>query len=194
MKAQIQLLAVASVLALATGPARGGGIVINSPNKALHSPASVTHDLACVTLKSRTVKPPCTSPVFGVPVHPYCYPGPLYTGVYRPFAYVVDDVEPRRPVNTQEWDFYQSGRDWGQDLRRAVTTWETFVYHVKSYIAKAAPALRAEFRRGFIESYGLNAEAAFDKAMQTAVAAAQPIPSSGPKVIVVAPKTSPASD
>jgi len=76
----------------------------------------------------------------------------------------------------------QLGTDWGQDLRREIVTWGQFVQYLRATILTAAAAARDEFRRGFIASYGLNAEAAFDQALRQA---------SGPKIITMPPPPAP---
>ena len=57
-------------------------------------------------------------------------------------------------------------------------TWEQFVDYVRGYIVAATPAAQADFRESFIDSYGINGAAAYDKAASQAIGSAQ-----GPKVI-----------
>jgi hypothetical protein len=52
-------------------------------------------------------------------------------------------------------------------LRQEIVPWEQFVSYVKS-LAGASAEARDEFRRGFASTYGSNAEAAFNKAMEAA--------------------------
>lgn len=76
----------------------------------------------------------------------------------------------------------QLGTDWGQDLRREIVTWGQFVQYLRATVLTASAAARDEFRQGFIASYGLNAEAAFDEALRQA---------SGPKIITMPPSPAP---
>jgi hypothetical protein len=57
------------------------------------------------------------------------------------------------------------GRDWGQDLRRDVASFEDFAACLKQKIFSAPESLREEFRAGFSRGYGPRAEQAFQKAM-----------------------------
>jgi hypothetical protein len=82
--------------------------------------------------------------------------------------------------------YAEVGRQWGQDLRRDVTTWEQFVDYLRIYIIGALPVAQAEFRETFIASYGVNGAAAYDKAAEQAAPAASSSTSSssqGPKII-----------
>jgi hypothetical protein len=60
--------------------------------------------------------------------------------------------------------YNELGAAWGQDLRRDIVTWNQFVAYLKAYIVTATPASQADFRAGFINGYGINAVAAYDKA------------------------------
>ena len=75
------------------------------------------------------------------------------------------------------------GTAWGQDLRRDIVTWDQFVAYVRAYIIIAAPAAQADFREGFIASYGLNGAAAYDKGAKDAAGPT----STGPKIINMQP-------
>jgi len=75
------------------------------------------------------------------------------------------------------------GWGWGQDLRRDIVTWDQFVAHLRTYIVTAPPAAQADFREGFISSYGVNGAAAYDKA----AAQAAGTPAQKPKVINMPP-------
>ncbi len=60
------------------------------------------------------------------------------------------------------------GHDWAKDLRDDVATREQFVTYLRTNLCKSSTSEYTEFRRGFIAAYGINGEAAFDKAYQEA--------------------------
>ncbi len=94
----------------------------------------------------------------------YYWPGPPPP----PDAYEDDwQFAPDNGLYTSPAD-YERGREWGQDLRREIVSWEVFVEFLRANIVGASPVVFSEFRRGFIVGYGENALAAFDKAMQQA--------------------------
>ncbi len=64
--------------------------------------------------------------------------------------------------------FEQLGHDWARDLRQDIVTWETFVEFVNKSVLHAFSQDREQFRRGFVGTYGMNADAAWDKALQDA--------------------------
>jgi hypothetical protein len=49
-----------------------------------------------------------------------------------------------------------------------VVTWDQFVAYFRANVLNASPVVFSEFRRGFVDAYGANAAAAFDKAVQNA--------------------------
>jgi len=69
--------------------------------------------------------------------------------------------------------YEQLGRNWGQDLRQEIVSWDQFVAHMES-LSGASPEARDEFRRGFASTYGSNADAAFNKALEAAQVTAPP--------------------
>lgn len=90
------------------------------------------------------------------------YGGVNYVGDLESNAdYVSEDVS--RTASGPS-TFFAKGRDWGQDLRRDVVSWAQFVQYMKTEIVNAVPWMQDEFRRGFVEAYGTNGEAAFEKA------------------------------
>lgn len=60
------------------------------------------------------------------------------------------------------------GRDWGQDLRRDVVTFDQFIAFVAERIAGAPELLLHRFREGFETGYGQHAYEAFQKALDAA--------------------------
>lgn len=76
-------------------------------------------------------------------------------------------------TTAQEWrqqlrGFEQLGYDWGRDVRREIASWESFVDYIKSNLLNAFSSDRDHFKRGFLSAYGVNAEAAWDKAWNEA--------------------------
>jgi hypothetical protein len=87
-------------------------------------------------------------------------------------------------IETSEYS--DLGLSWGQDLRREVATWNQFVAYLKAYIVTAPASAQADFREAFIDAYGLNGAAAYDKAAAQA-AGSPPPPPPGPKIITYPP-------
>jgi hypothetical protein len=135
---------------------------------------------------------------FGGVAYPWIYP---YYGTYAgyaPDAYyndtsdaannppppsTVSDQATSSPSSPSGPNDYQLGTQWAQDLRRDIVIWDGFVNYVRSNILTALPSDEAEFRKGFISAYGINAEAAFNKAAEQA---GEVIPK-GPKIIYMGP-------
>jgi|ERR1051326_3910110 hypothetical protein len=113
-------------------------------------------------------------PAYSYPAYPYayCYSYPAYYPTYSYGAtysyYPSSSYSSSYASPPAKVDYWQLGHDWGQDLRQEVVGRDQFVDYVKAYIANARGSDRGEFRRGFITGYGVNAEAAFDKAMRQA--------------------------
>ena len=72
------------------------------------------------------------------------------------------------PAYPDPSSYYQLGHDWAQDLRRNAVSWDQFVSYLNAYIVTATDSYREEFRHGFLDGYGINAAAAFDRALQQA--------------------------
>ncbi len=98
----------------------------------------------------------------------------------EPSAVPATVYPPARPVSI----YRQYGSEWAQDLRRDIVTWDQFVQYMKAYILTSSADARDEFRQGFIASYGTNAVAAFDKAMEQATEAV----SKGAKIVDMPPR------
>ena len=109
---------------------------------------------------------------------PVYYPSPMvYYPRYEPYY-----VEPQRvvvvretsyapapaPVMESEASYARLGRDWAHDLRNEVATWDQFVNYLRANLVRGPSSAYAEFRSGFLAAYGVNAEAAFNKAYQEA--------------------------
>ncbi len=89
-------------------------------------------------------------------------------------------VEPRGVVVVQEPvyvsacpqvpcdNFYATGRDWARDLRDDAVTRDQFIVFLRSHIVRTSTYNYEEFRRGFIEGYGIHGERAFDMAFRDA--------------------------
>jgi hypothetical protein len=73
-----------------------------------------------------------------------------------------------RYEKSYEDEYWKLGRDWGQDLRRDVVTFEHFVAFVGKKIVTAPESLRRQFRDGFIAGYGQHGAEAFEKAFDAA--------------------------
>jgi hypothetical protein len=137
---------------------------------------------------------PCWYPVYtAYPYYNYL-PAPIYDNAYYGYdsSYVPPvvagsgDTTPYDSNSAQAAPNYNElGTAWGQDLRREIVTWDQFVAYLKAYSVTAPPAGQADFRDGFIDGYGINAGAAYDKA---AAQAAGTTPQ-GPKVINMPPKS-----
>jgi hypothetical protein len=76
------------------------------------------------------------------------------------------------PTRSPATEYHQLGRDWAQDLRREIITWEKFVAYVKSFVIQASSTARDDFKKGFATGYGVNAEEAIAKAFTQASAPA----------------------
>ena len=64
--------------------------------------------------------------------------------------------------------YSRQGHDWAKDLRDDVVTRDEFINYLRSNIVNASSSNFSEFRNGFITAYGVNGDAAFDKAFQKA--------------------------
>lgn len=64
--------------------------------------------------------------------------------------------------------FYQLGHDWAKDLRNDIATFDQFVTYLKANVSRADTRDYNDFRDGFVSTYGVNGQAAFDKAFQQA--------------------------
>ncbi|MDD2706981.1 MAG: DUF6515 family protein [Verrucomicrobiae bacterium] len=64
--------------------------------------------------------------------------------------------------------FQQLGHDWAKDLRGEVATWQQFVDYLKANLVSAPSGNSEEFRKGFVTAYGINGDAAFEKAFRQA--------------------------
>jgi hypothetical protein len=62
--------------------------------------------------------------------------------------------------------FYQLGHDWAKDLRSDIATWDQFITYLKANVSRADVRDYNDFRDGFVATYGVNGQAAFDKAFQ----------------------------
>lgn len=88
-------------------------------------------------------------------------------GAYEP-SY---DMSSTYGGSAYESNDYERGRDWGQDLRRDIVTWEQFVAYLRDFRARSTTAAREDFHRGFVAGYGARGKEAFDKALKDAQAA-----------------------
>ena len=110
---------------------------------------------------------------FGYPYSAYAY-GSTYTfmagsvGLNSTVAYTSESQTSAQPEKSYENDYWQRGRDWGQDLRRDVVTFDQFIAFVAQRIAGAPEAFQQRFREGFQVGYGQHADEAFLKAMDIA--------------------------
>jgi hypothetical protein len=121
---------------------------------------------------------PCWYPVYTS--YPYYYDVPLaptYDSGYSSTSSYVPSVE--GDGSEAPSGYANVGHQWGQDLRREIATWDQFVDYVRGYIIGATPAAQADFREAFIDSYGINGAAAYDKAAEQAARST----GQGPKVI-----------
>jgi len=124
---------------------------------------------------------PCWYPVYTE--YPYYYAAPV-SSTYYGNGYSTDSgyIPLAEQSDAQTASGYDEvGRQWGQDLRREIGTWEQFVDYLRTYIINAAPGAQADFREAFIASYGINGAAAYDKAADQA--AQTSLSSQGPKII-----------
>ncbi len=108
----------------------------------------------------------------------YQYPDYSYSATPPPVYYYDGAYSYQQPAQPQDNRSYLVlGHDWGKDLRLETVTWDWFVQYLRAYVINAPPGVRDDFRRGFLNGYGENADAALDKAMQQA---AQPPPGNIP--------------
>ena len=77
-------------------------------------------------------------------------------------------VRPAPEIIPEAPSSFQLGHDWAKDLRDDVASREQFVSYLRMNLCKSSTGEYSEFRRGFIATYGVNGEAAFDKAYQEA--------------------------
>lgn len=125
---------------------------------------------------------PCWYPVYTA--YPYYYDVPLaptYDSGYSSTSSYVPSVE--GDGSDAPSSYADTGRQWAQDLRREVVTWDQYVDYVRGYIVAAPPAAQADFREAFIASYGINGAAAYDKAAEQAAGPS----AQGPKIINMQP-------
>ena len=128
---------------------------------------------------------------YSYPVNPYpYYSAPYYPNYYRPgySPYTVYDLGGSTPAapaagpagggagtaSAPALTYYQIGHNWGQDLRQDIASWDQFRDFMKKSLANVSNAARDDFRRGFVDSYGTNGSAAFDKALDQAGLAVPP--------------------
>ncbi len=120
-----------------------------------------------------------TRPYVSYAPYPYYYPYPPQNVVVVPQAPPSSESvasqqttavqpTPTPPPATAENSYYRVGRDWAKDLREDIATRDQFINYLKANIIRASTENYSEFRKGFIATYGVNAEAAFDKAYQQA--------------------------
>jgi len=64
--------------------------------------------------------------------------------------------------------FYQLGHDWGRDLRDDVANRNQLVRFIRSNLLGVPSDEVTDFRNGFVSAYGVNGEAAFDRAYHQA--------------------------
>ena len=67
-------------------------------------------------------------------------------------------------VIAPEPSYARLGRNWALDLRNEVVAWPQFVAWLRENLVRAPSGAYADFRAGFLAAYGVNAEAAFNKA------------------------------
>ncbi|MCC7519036.1 MAG: hypothetical protein IT578_07620 [Verrucomicrobiae bacterium] len=119
-------------------------------------------------------------PIYAPPpfARPWCGSVRMPRAVYYP-AYPSYYLAPERVVIARETSYAPApaptvaetapgwsalGRNWAFDLRNEVATWEQFVSWLRNNLVRAPSNAYAEFRGGFLAAYGVNAEAAFNKA------------------------------
>jgi hypothetical protein len=112
---------------------------------------------------------------YGYPVYYSSYPiygyAPAYSdssGGYQSDSRMRSSNDEQEYDKSYEDDYWRLGRDWGQDLRRDVASFEDFMAFVKKRISPAPESLRDQFRLGFSRGYGQRADEAFQKAMDLA--------------------------
>lgn len=77
---------------------------------------------------------------------------------YSDYDYVSEDLQ----------GYYQPGYEWGAQLRQYTISWDQLGPYLEQYVVPASLAAQDAFRRGFIEAFGGNAEALYDRAMKRA--------------------------
>lgn len=77
---------------------------------------------------------------------------------YSDYDYVSEELQ----------GYYQPGYEWGASLRLYTVSWQLFGPYLEQYVVPASPPAQDAFRRGFIEAFGGNAEALYDRAMNRA--------------------------
>ncbi len=90
-------------------------------------------------------------------------PSPAPVVYQEPVAAPSVRMEPSRSHS-----FRLLGHDWAKDLREDVATRDQFIDYLKANVTKASNEDYEQFRKGFVAAYGVNGEAAFDKAFQQA--------------------------
>jgi hypothetical protein len=89
----------------------------------------------------------------------YIRPQPTVVVQEQPTVYVEKST-------VSSW--HRLGRDWAKDLRDDVATREMFIQYLRENVTKASTSDFNEFRKGFISTYGVNAETSFNKAYEEA--------------------------
>lgn len=64
--------------------------------------------------------------------------------------------------------FYQPGYQWGTGLREFNLAWADLQPYLEQYLLNASPNAQVAFRRGFVEGFGGNGEALYDRAFRQA--------------------------
>jgi hypothetical protein len=100
----------------------------------------------------------------------YYETAPRVVVIRKPDSIIVEEPrsQPSYRPQTEPASKQQKGQEWAQDLRREIVEWKDFVSYLKDHLTKASVEDYNEFRKGFIQAYGSNAEIAFDKAFQEA--------------------------
>lgn len=97
--------------------------------------------------------------------YPECHRPPVI--ILTPTPVVIVRSDPRDKMKQIEAFYYMTGKDWGQDLRNDVVTWdEAADYFHKNIETLDVPALYSSFREGFVKGYGTHGKEAFDKLVE----------------------------
>jgi hypothetical protein len=138
-------------------------------------------------------------PVYGYGYYPYGYEVPVDTSSsavsdtpYNGYVPAADSSAANSGTAQGTSEYSDLGASWGQDLRRAVATWDQFVAYLKAYIVTAPAWAQEDFREAFINAYQLNGAPAYDKAAAEA-AGISPAPPPGPKILSFPPPPPPAT-
>jgi hypothetical protein len=110
-------------------------------------------------------------PVLLLSGYPYYFPLSDYAADFDSIeegAFLVTQPLHHNEVIQQAAGNYQSGHDWGQDLRLGITAWQDFVSYVKTKVLLQPDGVREEFRLGFVNGYGMHGDAAFNRVMEMA--------------------------